>query len=91
MKKRFLWFFSSYNFTFTVLSCKQIIEKKGKRRKKKLYVPRNLTSPLRRIREHGEKLILPSFADFCQSDSLTHAHYAVWHVGRLCLSENIGI
>ena len=88
MKKRFLWFFSPYNFTFTVLSCKQIIEKKGKRRKKK-YFPRNLTSPLRRIREHGEKLILPSFADFCQS--LTHARYAVWHVGRLCLSENIGI
>ena len=51
----------------------------------------NSTSPLRRIREHGEKLILPSFADFCLSDSLTHAHYAVWHLGRLCLSENIGI
>ena len=33
----------------------------------------NLTSPLRRIRKHGEKLILPSFADFCQSDSLTHS------------------
>ena len=32
-----------------------------------------LTSPLRRIREHGEKLILPSFADFCLSESLTHS------------------
>ena len=84
--------FSPYNFTFTVLFCKQIIKKKRKKKKKeKLYFPRNLTSPLRRIREHGEKLILPSFADFCLSDSLTPAHYAVWHVGRLCLSENIGI
>ena len=30
----------------------------------------NLTSPLRRIREHGEKLILPSFADFCLSEKI---------------------
>ena len=59
--------FSPYNFTFTVLFCRQIIKKKGKKKKKKekSYVPRNLTSPLRRIREHREKLILPSFLDFC--------------------------
>ena len=30
--------FSPYNFTFTVLFCKQIIEKKGKRIKKKNYM-----------------------------------------------------
>ena len=65
--------FSPYNFTFTVLFCKQIIKKrkkekkkeKRKKKKEKSYVPRNLTSPLRRIREHREKLILPSFVDFC--------------------------
>ena len=58
--------FSPYNFTFTVLFCKQTIKKKEKRKKKeKSYVPRNLTSPLRRIREHREKLTLPSFLDFC--------------------------
>ena len=52
--------FSPYNFTFTVLFCKQIIKKKGKKkkRKEKSYVPRNLTSPLRRIREHREKYYL---------------------------------
>ena len=57
--------FSPYNFTFTVLFCKQIIKKRKKKKKEKLYVPRNLTSPLRRIREHREKLVLPSFVDFC--------------------------
>ena len=57
--------FSPYNFTFTVLFCKQIIKKRKKEKKKeKSYVPRNLTSPLRRIREHREKLILPSFVVF---------------------------
>ena len=78
MKKRFLWF-----FLLIVLFCKKIIEKKKEKEEKiKIICFRNLTSPLRRIREHGEKLILPTFADFCQSDSLTHS----------CpLSENIGI
>ena len=51
--------FSPYNFTFTVLFCKQIIKKRKKEKKKeKSYVPRNLTSPLRRIREHREKYYL---------------------------------
>ena len=45
MKKRFLWFFSPYNFTFTVLFCKQIIEKKGKRRKRQIVSSALLNQP----------------------------------------------
>ena len=45
MKKRFLWFFSPYNFTFTVLFCKQIIEKKGKTRKRQIVSSALLKQP----------------------------------------------
>ena len=65
MRKRLLDPFFPYNSTFGVLSCK-----KNKKKKGKLYVPRNLISPPRRIRENGEKLILPSFADFCLSENI---------------------
>ena len=60
MRKRLLDPLFPYNSTFGVLSCKI--------KKTKLWVPCNLTSPPRRIRENGEKLILPSFVDFCLSE-----------------------
>ena len=55
--------FSPYNFTFNVLFCKQIIEKKGKRRKKQIVSSALLNQPTEEN----------TGAYFCQSDSLTHS------------------